>query len=524
MDLDLPPGAAGSNIDWVTQSPLHRGLRQCRAVGLLTMSLTLASCSPNLSCGEGTTQQGQACVADEGDSDRPACGAGTRFNGLVCVPFRDAGAGPLDASVADSGPGLGLDGAVAPECQSAGDCTLPPDGGTRVGAQCLLGYCLYPSALECVDASDCARSPLCGAAAATCQAGRCVRPPDAGTECDAGTCCAGVCVDTRTQLDHCGQCGLDCGAGGSCLAGACRTVVADLGASTSTRAWLVPVAGEVFVTLPDRLLKVLDAQPASVLVLAQFPPLSTAPQLVLGPDHVYLWAPSDGGVQVIQVPRSGPGQVQVVLDQCNATALALDPSLLMVAGNNCLGATNAIVRVPLDGGAPTFAVGGPGDFGGSALRMSLQGTDVYWRGSYVQGSGIYAKSAAGADTPRQITADPAPFGLMMDDRFVYWLAGGLAANGCLVGANLRRASLAGTGQTDAVIGLRSAAQHRHVLVGTTAWWDDCDGTIVAVDVDTGASHRVLGGSTILGLAVDETKVWAVERTPGNAVRLVKTAR
>lgn len=48
--------------------------------------------------------------------------------------------------------------------------------------------------------------------------------PDAGgtCDCDGGTCCGGVCVDTDTSSANCGRCGNACGAGSTCEGGHCR--------------------------------------------------------------------------------------------------------------------------------------------------------------------------------------------------------------------------------------------------------------------------------------------------------------
>jgi hypothetical protein len=50
----------------------------------------------------------------------------------------------------------------------------------------------------------------------TCSQGQCV------VACNAGlSACAGRCVDTLTEHDHCGACGRACAATESCVAGLC---------------------------------------------------------------------------------------------------------------------------------------------------------------------------------------------------------------------------------------------------------------------------------------------------------------
>jgi len=47
-------------------------------------------------------------------------------------------------------------------------------------------------------------------------------PQDAGPPCPAGEArCGGVCLDTRSNAEHCGRCGVVCAAGQRCVAGAC---------------------------------------------------------------------------------------------------------------------------------------------------------------------------------------------------------------------------------------------------------------------------------------------------------------
>lgn len=167
-------------------------------------------------CGEGfdDSSRAPACTDDLG------CPEGTRCTqGLYCEPIGDGPRGPssvpppptgsseppaaIDASSQQlDGGQLVLDGGFAPRF----------DGGPCVGAQVACGG-------VCVDTrSDVQNCGGCGIACTGAES------------CSDGVCCGalsdicdGTCVDLTTDPRHCGACGLACPQGTECSLGACVT-------------------------------------------------------------------------------------------------------------------------------------------------------------------------------------------------------------------------------------------------------------------------------------------------------------
>jgi hypothetical protein len=73
---------------------------------------------------------------------------------------------------------------------------------------------------ECCTADQC---PTAECGIPTCVTGQCgIFPAPQSTRCSNGVCCNDQCVDTTSNVDHCGACGDECGPHATCNNGACR--------------------------------------------------------------------------------------------------------------------------------------------------------------------------------------------------------------------------------------------------------------------------------------------------------------
>ncbi len=185
--------------------------------------------APDAPCAAPLFACGAACV--DRQTDPRNCGAcgntctagGTCRNGS-CLPCGGCAAGNVCC------------GAVCVNLQSdQNNCGLC-GSVCAPGRPCLAGTCI---------ADDCPGGGFCSGVCRRfdtdpAHCGACNQPCCAGNSCSAGTCvpgCApgmtacpgsssscrgGICVDTRSDPAHCGSCTTACGAGETCVSGACR--------------------------------------------------------------------------------------------------------------------------------------------------------------------------------------------------------------------------------------------------------------------------------------------------------------
>lgn len=178
------------------------------------------------------------CVECGTDMD---CGAGEPF----CIETRGRCRECLDSSHCGVAAPYCIDFECA-ECLTSAECPVSQplcntDGECEACQGICPGDCPEGTVIcgqECIDVSnDLDHCGQCGndcAAGATCVAGQCACP--GGEES-----CGDVCTDVSNDLEHCGQCGNDCPAGADCVSGqcecpgnetACNNECADLDTST----------------------------------------------------------------------------------------------------------------------------------------------------------------------------------------------------------------------------------------------------------------------------------------------------
>lgn len=173
--------------------------------------LALAACSSDPAPTDGAPPHDDGVITDA-PTCADACGAGYYCLGNRCVGEGDIG--PVDAP-RDLGADVGFD---------AGAVDSGFDVGFEAAAQEIPGH---DTGVDVVTDDGTADVTV------ACDAGR----TDAaaflcGGQCCSVACCNGACVDTRSNVNHCGQCGMACGptpngtsacGSGSCVVGACNS-------------------------------------------------------------------------------------------------------------------------------------------------------------------------------------------------------------------------------------------------------------------------------------------------------------
>jgi hypothetical protein len=320
---------------------------------------------------------------------------------------------------------------------------------------------------------------------------------DAGTDatdasvCDAGlTACGQACVDTRTDDNHCGGCGLTCA---NCTEGECVVAIfADAGVAQG-----IAVDGNRVYWTDFQTFSVmsagLDGSDVKVLATGQTYPKGIA----VSGDHIY-WANAGAGS-----PPNG-SIMRATLDGGSPTAIASGqaaPQLVVVGGDRVFWAN----AYPDDAGAAAVASvsmsadGGSGNVmtlstGPEAARgLAVNATNVFW----IDGATRRIMSAPfhGTAVPLGDTTASAPMSVAANASRVFWTE--YSDN------RVNQAPLDG--------GVSSLFSNTHGCcpVGAIAdeqnvYWTEDTGDIVKASLDGGAP-RVLAsgqGTTNYFLAVD----------------------
>jgi len=199
-------------------------------------------CGTTLDCGE--CPEGQLCGAQ--GPPNVCSGGGTTCTGSLADCDGDA----INGCEVDLLSDPANCGACGEACTAAGPC--------KQGGGCAGGSCVPAVAIECDDppqgpcwessgtcnpsTGECEYSPVpdgaeCGDPCHRCNSGDCM-PLGEGASYDGVSshrCCDGVAVDTSTNADHCGGCGLPCASGETCESVAKTTGCQKYPASTSGR-------------------------------------------------------------------------------------------------------------------------------------------------------------------------------------------------------------------------------------------------------------------------------------------------
>jgi len=197
--------------------------RMCPGQVCDTTRMLCVDCVGNNDCATGQTCAAGACVTST-----------TRCtpNAVECADatsLRRCSVDGMTSSVTECPPAPGAAGRCAAGVCSVtclpgfADCDANPANGCEVSTR--------DSAMNCGACGNrCA--PMGDAAVGACSAGRCALVCPAGRgDCD-GNAANGCETDTTTSATNCGVCGVACGTGVSCSAGACAVMIRGLGGST----------------------------------------------------------------------------------------------------------------------------------------------------------------------------------------------------------------------------------------------------------------------------------------------------
>ncbi|MBI5496221.1 MAG: hypothetical protein HY904_14455 [Deltaproteobacteria bacterium] len=187
-----------------------------------------ARCAPGQTCVDGLCTGGSAACG-RGDLGR-FCDADGGTRSVCCA----SGCADLQADEANCG-WCNQHCAAGTTCV-AGSCATLSCAGTPDNAACYadggFGFCCSAACVDRqTDPNHCGECGHRCAGGAVCRGGRCgvdvCDAPHAGAPCfadggGAGRCCAAGCVDTTSDHEHCGGCGLPCGPTETCLNSGCH--------------------------------------------------------------------------------------------------------------------------------------------------------------------------------------------------------------------------------------------------------------------------------------------------------------
>jgi len=321
--------------------------------------------------------------------------------------------------------------------------------------------------------------------------------------------CSGQCVDTQTDNNNCGGCGLACSV--PCSAGGCLVALASgqvwpdaLATDDTSVYWVdnddvgggvamkVPVGGGTPITLAANV-----ANPGVIVVDAVSAYWTGGGWFATDPDTV-VKVPLGGGAltTLVSVP-SGVNGPRVI---------AVDPTSLYWSSGWTGGA--AMTKTPLDGGTPTRLASGQNGVGSIAVDTA----SVYWTTS----TAIMKVPVGGGSLVTLVSGENGPGSIAVDATSVYWTNGdGSVMKAPLGGGTLVTLASGQNGPGSIVVDAANVywANMSDVSLGE-------DGgvgvdTVVKVPLDGGTPTTLASGLALVGygagaIAVGATSVyWAV---------------
>ncbi len=227
-------GACGVPCGPLANANVTCATGQCAAVcrtGFRDCDSTLANgCETSIRTSSDCGGCGVACSSANAAT---SCETGSCVSGGCSAGFGDCNGNlPLDGceQALDTVAHCGQCGQACSVANAAASCS---NGSCQIGS-CDAGFgnCDGRADTGCevdLDSSE-QHCGSCNAACPsnrTCVAGRCQCTSD--TDCGANQdCCAGACIDTRSDESNCGACGAVCANGSTCCSGTCRTLATDV--------------------------------------------------------------------------------------------------------------------------------------------------------------------------------------------------------------------------------------------------------------------------------------------------------
>lgn len=315
--------------------------------------------------------------------------------------------------------------------------------------------------------------------------------------CDDGQAlCAGACVDTTSDPEHCGACDHYC-LGAPCVASRCEPLVlasggvepTDIAVDDTTAYWVDPVARQV-MTVP------VGGGNAAFLFMGD-PPF--APQsITLGPDgQVYF---TDSGLELV-AKASFEGDFTILADgQTYAMGIAVDAESVYWTSAD----EGTVMKVPIAGGAPVALATGQD----SPLGIAVDATHVYW----VNEGGTVMKVPVAGGPPSAIAdGQLKPKDIAVDATSVYWTNDG---------GTVMKAPLEGGSPVALAEGQRNP--RKLAIDAESVYWTNDDGTVKKVPIGGGAPETLATGQDHpLGITVDATSVYWTNSAAGTVMKLPK---
>lgn len=265
-------------------------------------------------------------------------------------------------------------------------------------------------------------SPMCGPGE-LCQAGNCV--------CAEGLSpCSGVCVDLRTDPDHCGSCMRTCD--DRCSAGRCYTAVTEIPEDVVS---LAMNATDIYFALRESgTISRVARTGGTVQVLATSQDKPVA--LALDASNVY-WVNSGstyGTGSVMKTGLSGGTPVALATDEPAPWDVQVDST--HVYWSNYPPNPGILKRVPISGGAKVELASGTAV--GTTTDFSIDGSHLYWANWNGPQGSVWKVPLAGGAVTNVVTVNAYTSLAEVNAGYVYFVAG----------STLERVSTAGGAPSD----------------------------------------------------------------------------
>jgi hypothetical protein len=442
-----------------------------------------SKCLVQSDCTPGTCTN-KVCVA-------PTCSDGVKDGSETGV---DCG-GSCTSNKCPAGQGCNL----SSECQSGvcasnvcatPSCTDGVQNGTETDIDCGGSCSKCKAGQKCSMASDC--STTITGATATCTSSLCSYTCPSG-----GINCNGACVNTQTDNNNCGGCGLTCS---NCAAGECVVTLASV--PNADQIVLNTIKAYVTSTSASGAVYAMSLGGGGAINLTLSYPQNFPEGITIDSTYVY-WA-NNGDGTIKRMPLGGAvPPTTVASSQTSPTFMASDATNVYWTNDNTPGAVMKMNRSSL---AVSTLAGGLGDPGGIAVDSTYAYVAVT-SDDYV----IKVLLSTGAVTAQLTNFQNNPYGLAIDSTNVYFTNNASSGDARQVAQNASMNAGTILGSSSSPGGIATDGINVYYIGGTSLW--KCP-----VGMTNGC--KVLAAADAGGfVAVDATSVYWTNYTSGNVKKI-----